>query len=74
MAKKNVAESASAKYQLNKEDLEKIGVGLIIALGGAALTFFEELVPNFDFGVYTPLGVALNSALINAARKFLSGI
>lgn len=62
---------SSKKYEMNKEDMTKVAVGLGIALGGAALTFAADMIPNIDFGVYTPMVVALSSTLINLARKWL---
>lgn len=59
------------RYTLTKENLKKIGKGLLIAMGGAALTYTAELVPNVDFGEYTALVVAMSSVLINAAREWL---
>lgn len=61
----------SAKYQLNKEDGKKILVGAGVAVGGALLTYLADLIPNVDFGVYTPIVVSIASVLINAGRKFL---
>lgn len=69
-----VGTSASGKYQLNKEDLKSIGVGLLVAVGGAALTYVADLIPNVDFGVWTPVVVAVSSIIINAVRKFLQEI
>lgn len=61
----------SVRYTLNKEDGKKILVGLGIACGGALLTYVSDLIPNIDFGEFTPVVVALFSVLINAGRKFL---
>jgi hypothetical protein len=66
--------SNSTKYSFNKEDLKKIGIGLLIALGGALATYLEELIPGLDFGAYSAIAVAINSVLVNALRKFLSGL
>lgn len=63
----------SRKYKLNKEDGKKILAGLLIALAGAALTFAEEAIPLVDFGTWTPLAVAINSAVVNAGRKWIVG-
>ena len=62
----------SKRFSLNSTDLEKIGTGLLIALGGALLTYIQDTVTTVDFGEWTPLVVALNSVLVNAGRKFLS--
>jgi len=58
-------------FRLNKIDGKKILVGAGIAVGGALLTFLAELIPSIDFGVYSPVAVALFSILVNAGRKFL---
>jgi hypothetical protein len=61
----------SPKYQLNKADLLKIGKGALIALGGALLTYIAATLPGVNFGVYTPLVVALGGVIINSLTKFL---
>lgn len=63
----------SKKYSLNKEDLRKIGIGLGVALSGALLTYIAEIVPNIDFGQFTPIVVVIASVLVNTGRKYLSG-
>ncbi len=62
------------KYTLGKQDMEKIGKGLLIALAGAALTYFATVVPQINFGAYTPLATALFAVLVNAAWKVLDGV
>lgn len=64
----------SKKYTLNKADLEKILVGAGVAAGGALLTYVLQVVSNTDFGVYTPIVVALAGILVNTGRKFLMGV
>ncbi len=63
----------SPKFSLNQEDLVKILKGAGIAMGGALLTYLLQVVPNINFGVYTPGVVALLSILINAGLKFVQG-
>jgi hypothetical protein len=63
----------SKKYKLNTADVNKILTGAYIAVGGAVLTYFAELIPLIDFGVYTPLAVSASSVFINTLRKILSG-
>ncbi len=63
----------SAKYSLNRTDLEAIGRGLLIALAGTVLTYAAEYVGKIDFGTATPIIVALTAVAINAGRKYLSG-
>ena len=63
----------SKKFRLNLEDIKKLGKGLLIALGGCALTYLVEIVPSIEFGIYTPLAVATASVIVNTLRKSLSG-
>ena len=67
-------DKASKKYNLNKADMAKVGKGLFIAAAGAGLTYLMDIVPMVDFGQYTPIAVAVNSCLINLARKWLAGL
>ena len=62
----------SPRFKLNKEDGKKILIGLGIAVAGTVLTYLEDLIPKVDFGVYAPVAVAINSALVNAARKWIT--
>jgi len=62
----------SPSLKLNKEDGKKILKGLLVAVGGAVLTYLMDLVPMIDFGAYTGVAVAINSVLVNAARKWLT--
>jgi hypothetical protein len=64
----------SQKNSLNELDYQKILLGLGIAMAGAALTYIQDVLPGIDFGVWTPVVVALNSAVVNAARRFLAGV
>ena len=63
---------ASPLYKLNAEDLKKIGVGALVAVAGALLTYLSETIANVDFGDMTPVVMALWSVIANVARKFLS--
>jgi len=63
----------SEKYKLNKEDGKKILIGAGVAIAGAVLTYITEVIPNVDFGSYTPVVVALFSILANAVRKLIVG-
>jgi len=63
----------SERFALNKQDLTKIGTGAMIAGAGAIVTYLVEIIPNVDFGDYSPLVVALFSVLANSARKWLAG-
>jgi hypothetical protein len=63
----------SKKFALNREDISSIGKGLLVACGGAAITYLSEVILKMDFGSYTPLVVALWSVVVNIVRKYLSG-
>lgn len=63
----------SKKYQLNSKDLMKIFHGLLIALGGATLTYVTEIIPMIELGDFSPLVVAAWSVIINLVRKFVTG-
>lgn len=65
-------ESTSKRFSLNKSDLQKIGTGALIAISGALLTYLTKVVADIDFGVYTPVAVAIFSVLANAGRKFIA--
>lgn len=60
-------------FSFDKTTLIKIGKGFLIAIGGAALTYFAEFIANTDFGVYTAAVVAIASILINAGKEFIAG-
>jgi hypothetical protein len=75
----------SYKYKLNKEDGLKVLKGAGIAAGGVLipalietgstlLNYFSAVVPQIDFGSWTPVAIVVSSVLINAARKLLAGI
>jgi hypothetical protein len=63
----------SKKFNLNIEDIKKILIGACIAMGGAFCTYLLQLLPNVDFGQFTPMVVAILSILVNALRKFIEG-
>lgn len=65
-------ENTSTKFQLNKADLQKIGTGALVAIGGALVTYLTQVVAQIDFGDFTPVAVAVSSVLVNVARKFLA--
>ena len=63
----------SKQWSLNKIDYKKILIGAGVALLGALSTYLQDTIPNVDFGVYTPVVVAVNSILVNIIRKFVMG-
>jgi hypothetical protein len=62
----------SKSGEIKNQDWKKLAIGLLIGLGGAALTYLQDAIPTIDFGQYTGIVVALNSLLINFFRKLLS--
>ena len=63
----------SKSFQINKEDLKKIFKGLAIAMAGAGITYLMAIVDLIDVGAYTPIFVAVSSALVNALRIWVQG-
>jgi len=51
-----------------KEILIKVAKGAAIAGGGALLTYLAEAVKTMDFGLSTPIVVAVFSVVINYIR------
>lgn len=62
----------SAKFDLIKQDGKKILKGAGIAAAGAVATILLDLIPGWDFGVYTPMVVAINSVICNAVLKYVT--
>jgi len=58
-------------FTFTKENLIKIAKGAGIAVGGALLTYLASFISETDFGMWTPVVVALGGILINAGREFL---
>jgi hypothetical protein len=61
----------SKAFSISSPELISVLKGLGIALGGAALTYLSAYVGHTDFGVYTPIVVAVWSVVVNFARKFI---
>lgn len=53
-------------------DYTKIGKGLLIAMAGAGLTYLAQL--QFDFGSWTPVAVAIASAIVNWGRVYIASL
>ena len=62
------------KFTFGRQDLISLGKGLLIALIGATLTYLASYVSNTNFGVYTPIVVAVFSVVANAVRKSVDGV
>lgn len=60
------------RFKIDREQLVKVGKGLLIAMAGAGLTYIEKEAANLDFGDFTPIAVAVNSVFVNFGRKFIS--
>lgn len=58
-------------FTFTKENLIKIAKGAGIAMGGALLTYLASFISETDFGIWTPVVVAIGGILINAGREFL---
>ena len=56
-------------FNLSIENWGKVGKGLLIAMGGAGLTYLGQFVTGGDFGALTPVIVAGFSVLVNYLRK-----
>jgi hypothetical protein len=61
----------SPKLSISKEELIKVGKGLVIAMAGAGLTYASSVVTSTDFGKYDLIVAALWSAFINFARMYV---
>jgi hypothetical protein len=56
----------------NKYEAQIISIskGALVAAAGAAITYGLDATAAIDFGAYTELVVAVNSVIVNIARKF----
>lgn len=61
----------SKKFILPAEEWKSIGKGLMVAVGGAFLTYITQVSTSVDFGQWTPVVVAGLSVLVNIGRKYL---
>lgn len=57
--------------QADKDKLNSVIKGAVIAMLGAALAGFAEYISSVDFGSYNVLVAAILSVLVNAVRKYL---
>lgn len=67
-----MVKNTSPSFSIDAIGLKKVGKGLLIAVGGAVLTYIAEVIPGINFGEYTPVAVAVASVIVNFGRKFLS--
>lgn len=68
----------SKKWELIKQDLKKIGIGFLLALGGAAVAFLADLSSVIDYSQYgnnaqivALIVASVSSSLINVIRKWI---
>ena len=61
------------RFSFDEETMKKIGKGALIASVGALLTYIFQTLSNMDFGVYTPIIVAIMSILVNLVREWQKG-
>lgn len=61
----------STSFTLSKADLIAVAKGLGIAVAGAAATYLSTFIAGHDFGLYTPIVVALWSVVVNLIRKWV---
>jgi len=61
------------RFSFDKETLIKIGTGALIASVGALLTYLLQALSNMDYGVYTPIIVAVMSILVNMLKEWQKG-
>lgn len=62
----------SPQHRIIGEDIQKILIGASVAGVGAFLTYALEMLPNVDYGSYTPVVVALLSVIANIVRKYFT--
>lgn len=62
----------SPKYKLNAEDGKRIAKGACVALVGAALVYVLNIIPQIDFGTWTPIVVAGAAVIANVVRVWIS--
>lgn len=65
-------ESTSKRWTINSIDWKKIGVGALIAMGGALLTYVVEVFGNIDFGQFAVIVIPAFGILVNFLRKLIS--
>ena len=61
----------SDKYNLNKNDLLKVGRIIVVSLIGSAITLVLQYGAQIDFGQWQPVANIAFIALTEASRRFL---
>jgi len=61
------------KNSFDSTTIKKIGIGALIAGGGALAVYILQALSSMSFGELTPLVVAVCSILINAIKEYNAG-
>jgi hypothetical protein len=59
-------------FTLSSIDWKKIGVGALVAITGAVLTYLTPIITNLELGQWTPIVVAVWSVIANVVRKWIT--
>lgn len=62
----------SERFAFSVDDLKKVGMGLLVVMVGAGLTWISEWVVKTDFGDASPLVVAGWAFVANVIRKLIT--
>lgn len=62
----------SKPFLINSEDVTRILKGAMIAVAGALVVYIADVIPTIDFGVWSPLAVALASIAVNSLRIWIA--
>lgn len=62
----------SKPFLVNSKDIERIVKGAMIAVAGALVVYIADVIPTIDFGIWSPLAVALASVAVNALRIWIA--
>lgn len=61
------------KNSWDYETMQKVGRGALIAGGSAGAIYILQWATTADFGIYTPMAVAIAGIIINAIKEYMSG-
>ena len=64
--------SNSPRFVLNGIDWGKIGKGLLVAVIGAILTYWTDVLKIIPLGEWTPIVMTFWSVIANVVRKWLT--
>ena len=62
----------SKRFSLDVVDWKKIGIGFLVAISGAGLTYITEFLSGIDFGEFSPIVMVVWSVIANLVRKWAS--